>query len=96
MIPTGLPETIAATALLVLALGAIYLGRTWISLMGEIARQEPSGEADADESDCDLWFTGPVACEVCGHEWIATYPDGCHDLECPHCHQMTTAPHLDD
>lgn len=31
---------------------------------------------------------GTVECDVCGHEWTATYDIESTELECPKCHQM--------
>jgi hypothetical protein len=30
-----------------------------------------------------------VECEICTHEWVAVYPFGCKELECPNCENMT-------
>lgn len=31
------------------------------------------------------WCTGKAECLACEHEWIAVWPLGANDLECPNC-----------
>jgi len=30
-----------------------------------------------------------MVCEICTHKWVAVFPEGTKELECPNCHQMT-------
>jgi hypothetical protein len=31
------------------------------------------------------WDAAPVECPICTHEWVAVYPLGTDELECPNC-----------
>ena len=31
-------------------------------------------------------ITTSIECGLCGHKWIAVYPEGATRLECPNCH----------
>jgi hypothetical protein len=45
-------------------------------------------------SEPESWFSGPVTCQLCGHEWAAYWPDEAQRaaLECPSCHGMAGMP----
>lgn len=86
-----LPETLTSLALLTLSAGALWLGHRWMTLV----ESDPGG----DEDDSGPWYSARAECEVCAHRWVAVYPAGPAgptELQCPHCEQMTTAPHLED
>lgn len=36
------------------------------------------------------WCTGNAECLTCGHEWLAVWPLGANDLECPNCGESDT------
>lgn len=36
------------------------------------------------------WLHGPAECLACGKEWMAVWPIGCADLECPGCGSTDT------
>jgi len=42
------------------------------------------------------WTTAPAQCLSCGHKWVAVYPLGADDLECPKCNSTDTVRGEDD
>ena len=38
----------------------------------------------------DQWCHGKAECLQCGHEWVAVWPLGADELECPACGSADT------
>jgi hypothetical protein len=45
------------------------------------------------EDEAENWLAGRVRCDLCSHEWVATYHIDSEKLECPNCSNMA---HFED
>lgn len=46
---------------------------------------------ETDLGDGKPWACSPMACERCGHEWVAVHPR-CERVECSRCGFMSQTP----
>lgn len=45
-----------------------------------------------DGTPHEHWRNAEMACAICSHEWVATYPEAAPVLECPGCGHMSQRP----
>jgi hypothetical protein len=49
----------------------------------------PIRDAIEDEA-VEAWVAAESCCDYCAYRWVAVYPVGCTQLECPSCGIMNT------